>query len=116
MRRLAIAIGNPLRGDDGVAHQVHIPGFERQDVLQLTPELAEEIASFELVVFLDASMTATKLHLEPVGPSAGSPLTHFCSPGEIVALARGLFGFAGRAYLCHIPASDFSSDEHIMGA
>lgn len=29
-------------------------------------------------------------------------------PGEIVALSRGLFGFAGEAFLCRIPAGDFS--------
>lgn len=113
MRALAIAIGNPLRRDDGVAHHVHIEGFERQDVLQLTPELAEEIASYNLVVFLDASATATKPRLEPVEPSLRSPLTHVSSPGEIVALARSLFGFDGRAYLCHIPARDFSNGEKL---
>jgi Ni,Fe-hydrogenase maturation factor len=118
MRALVIAIGNPLRRDDGVAHRIlkllgDGPGAERRAVLQLTPEMAEEIASFDLVVFLDASVTATEPLLEPVRPSAGSPLTHVCSPGEIVALARSLFGFAGRAYLCHIPARDFSNSEKL---
>ncbi|MGP0076067.1 MAG: hypothetical protein ACLPWF_29460 [Bryobacteraceae bacterium] len=113
MRALVIAIGNPLRRDDGVAHHVRVPGLEKRAVLQLVPEVAEEIASFDLVVFVDASVTATRPRLEPVGPSAGSPLTHVCSPGEIVALARSLFGFVGRAYLCHIPARDFSNSERL---
>jgi len=110
MRALVIAIGNPLRRDDGVAHAVRLPpGVERRDVLQLTPELAEEIAPYDAVVFIDADASAGELRIEPVNslPSA-SPLTHVSKPAEIVALARALFGFSGGAYACRIPASEFS--------
>ena len=118
MRALGIAIGNPLRRDDGAAHHVPMPaGFERRSLIQLSPEVAEEIALFDLVVFLDASATATEPGVEPVAeparPTSGSPFTHVCSPSEIVALARRLFGFSGRAYLCHIPAQDFSTGEKL---
>jgi Ni,Fe-hydrogenase maturation factor len=113
MRALVIAIGNPLRRDDGAAHHVLIPpGPDRRAVLQLTPEMAEEIAGYDSVVFLDADVDAKQVELEPVdsvpGPSA---LTHVAKPSEIVALARTLFGFSGRAYTCRIPVSDLSEGE-----
>jgi hydrogenase maturation protease len=111
-RSLVIAIGNPLRRDDGVAHHVPAPpGALMRSMLQLTPEVAEEIAPFALVVFVDASVTAGVPHLEPVAECPESSLTHTCSPGAIVALARALFGFAGRAYVCHVPIADLSPGE-----
>ncbi len=43
MPAIVIAIGNPLRRDDGVAHHVRItPGVETRTVLQLTPEMAQK--------------------------------------------------------------------------
>jgi Ni,Fe-hydrogenase maturation factor len=113
MRTLVIAIGNPLRRDDGVAHHVLIPpGADRRAVLQLTPEMAEEIAGYDSVVFLDADVNAKELRIEPVDslPSA-SALTHVARPSEIVAIARALFGFTGRAHICRIPVSDLSEGE-----
>jgi len=113
MRTLVIAIGNPLRRDDGVAHHVLIPpGADRRSVLQLTPEIAEEIAGFDSVVFLDGDVTAKEVRIESVDslPSA-STLTHVARPAEIVALARALFGFTGRACTCRIPVSDLSEGE-----
>lgn len=115
MPMLVIAVGNPLRRDDGVAHSVRIPaGVRRLAVLQLTPELAEQVGRYDTVVFLDADSTATQLSMQPWNAApAPSPLTHICSPAEIVALARSLFGFSGRAYTCRIPARDFSEGEGI---
>ena len=113
MRTLVIAIGNPLRRDDGAAHQVVTPpDADRRSALQLTPEIAQEIAGYDSVVFLDADVSAKEVRIEPVDslPTA-SALTHVAKPSEIVALARALFGFTGRAYTCHIPVSDLSEGE-----
>ena len=90
------------------------PGLEKRRRTATRARSGRRNRPFDLVVFVDASVrAATRPRLEPVGPSAGSPLTHVCSPGEIVALARSLFGFVGRAYLCHIPARDFSNSERL---
>jgi Ni,Fe-hydrogenase maturation factor len=111
---LLIACGNPLRGDDGVAHEVLRRvgdgiGRELRFVHQLVPELAEEIAGFARVVFVDADVASVSPVIEAVCVTiAGSPLTHAAIPAEIVALARGLFGFEGEAFVCRIPAHDFS--------
>jgi hydrogenase maturation protease len=117
MPALVISIGNPLRRDDGVAHQVRIPeGIERRTVLQLTPEMAEEIARYDAVIFIDASIgagvDAEQVRLEPVDTSGStSPLSHVSSPAQIVALARSLSGFSGKAYTCRLPVSDLSEGE-----
>jgi len=114
MRTLLIACGNTLRGDDGVADEAlrlaQLPAdCEMRAVHQLTPELAEEIARFRRVVFVDADARSVRLTIEPVGATvARSPLTHVSTPAEIVALATALFGFTGEALVCRIPARDFS--------
>ncbi len=113
MPGLVIAIGNPLRRDDGVAHHVHTPpDIERRAVLQLSPEMAEELVGYDPVVFVDADVSAPELRIEAVDslPSSSS-LTHVCRPSEIVALARALFEFSGQAYTCRIPVSDLSEGE-----
>jgi Ni,Fe-hydrogenase maturation factor len=118
MPALVVAIGNTLRRDDGVAHYIRIPGrVEKKGVLQLTPEIAAEIAPYNPVIFVDAAVDATELRIEPVdSPPSGSPLTHASSPAEIVALARALFHFSGRAYTCRIPARDLSEGQGLSPA
>lgn len=114
---ILISIGNPLRGDDGIAHRVlqqlgQDLACETRSVLQLTPELAAEIADYSTVIFLDADASATDLSIDPVLPPASPPsLSHIATPGEIVALSSALFGFRGRAFVCRIPAADFSPGE-----
>ncbi len=114
---ILIAIGNTLRRDDGVAHRVlQLLGpdtaGESRSVLQLTPEMAEEIAPYRTVVFLDADAAAPELSIDDI-PAAPlqPPLTHIVGPAEIVALSRTLFGFTGRALLCRLPASNLSHGE-----
>ncbi|MBL8212273.1 MAG: hypothetical protein JNK87_16270 [Bryobacterales bacterium] len=111
MNRLFVAIGNPLRGDDGVAWRVldrlRLSG-DRLHLHQLTPEVAAEIAPYAEVVFLDADVEAEVPVVEPVGDAtAASAFTHHVSPAAVVRAARLWFGFAGNAWLCRLPARDF---------
>ena len=129
---LFIAIGNPLRGDDGLAHLLVERAFSTMSrdrrkrrlphsatsrrgeysvryCHQLTPELSAEIAGFETVIFADADATAVEPILEPVQESnTQRALTHVSSPAEIVTLARALYAFRGQALQLRIPARDFS--------
>lgn len=114
---LLLACGNTLRGDDAAAHAVLSliePGRNHtiRAVHQLTPELAPEIARFSRVVFIDADAGSNALRIEPLSTTTPrSPLTHAANPEEVVALARALFGFAGEAFLCRIPARGFGAGE-----
>jgi hydrogenase maturation protease len=115
MRSLYIAIGNPLRGDDGVARAVLErlpPGVDSREVLQLLPEMADEIAAYDRVVFIDADRDAKVVRIEPVIEQCCEPaITHTLSPAALVGLSRSLFGFSGKAFLCRIPARDFTFRE-----
>jgi hydrogenase maturation protease len=113
-------MGNSLRGDDGVAQralQLIAPGGHARlrRVCQLTPELAAEIAiaGADTVFFLDADPSSTETTLEPVElrSTRGTPLAHSMSPAEVLELTRRLYGFAGEAFLCRIPAKYFGQGE-----
>ena len=117
MKVLCIAIGNSLRGDDGVAHRVAERMEARDEVVacgvfQLTPEIAPEMARAETVVFIDADIDAREAAIEPVTTAGvrGAPLAHSMTPCEIVCLAERLYGFAGQAYLCRIPVESFDGE------
>ena len=117
MRALLIAAGNRLRRDDGVAHMALEQLGSARDVescalLQLTPEVAEDIAGYDAVVFIDSDTRAADVRIEPLDQAPSPPaLTHVLRPVEIVGLSRALFGFTGRAFLCRIPVDDLSSGE-----
>ncbi len=123
MRVALVALGNPLRGDDGAAHRAlellgTIPGAKVLDLIQLGPEVADEIADSDLAVFIDADIEAGEARLTPVGPvpPSPSPLAHALRPEEVVALSRQLFGFQGSAWLCRIPAQEFNAGEGLTPA
>jgi hydrogenase maturation protease len=120
MRAMFIAVGNALRRDDGVAHRVldllgPVANVVTHDVLQLMPEIAEEIAPAEVVVFIDAHTEPGRPRLEPVrGRSRSwSSLAHAMTPEELVALSGNLYGFRGECFLCHVPGVDFSEGESL---
>ncbi|MBI4906850.1 MAG: hypothetical protein HY820_24695 [Acidobacteria bacterium] len=105
MKHLIIAIGNPLRGEDNVAHEAALKAPSDATVLhviQLTPELAAEFPGYDTVVFLDAD-TGAPLEVAV----ATGPLSHHCSPQYIVALARCLYEWQGEAHVRGIPACQF---------
>ena len=111
---LLVAIGNTLRRDDGAAHRVlellELPaGVQAICCHQLTPEMSEEIAAADTVVFIDADVNPGTAQLEPLELGAGlNPLGgHFLRPEELLAIAQRLFAFRGEAWLCHVPGEDF---------
>ncbi|MGD0547535.1 MAG: hydrogenase maturation protease [Terracidiphilus sp.] len=103
-RCLILACGNTLRGDDGVGlwlagwaerrftEQAGVRIIARQ---QWTPELAEDVARAESVLFIDCSVDSApgSIQLISVEPAAGSQglATHHSGAAELLALARDLF-------------------------
>jgi hydrogenase maturation protease len=103
-RCLILACGNTLRGDDGIgpwladwaeerfAGQSDVRVISRQ---QWTPELAEEIAHTESVLFVDCSVesaagTVKTIHVEPAHPDEGLATHHIGAP-QLLDLARELY-------------------------
>jgi hydrogenase maturation protease len=103
-RCLILACGNTLRGDDGVGpwlaewaenrfrSEADIRVLARQ---QWTPELAEDIAYSESVLFIDCSIDSApgSVSLIPVHPVASTQglATHHLGAAELLALSRELY-------------------------
>jgi hydrogenase maturation protease len=105
VRCLILACGNTLRSDDGVGLRLADWAEERfrenDDVRvvarqQWTPDLAEEIAAVESVLFVDSSVNSLPgcVNLIPVEPNANlnGTGTHHLGPDELLHLAYSLFG------------------------
>jgi hydrogenase maturation protease len=104
VRLLILACGNTLRSDDGVgpwlaewaaqhfAAQPEIRVISRQ---QWTPDLAEDIANADSVLFIDCSIESApgSIHLRPVEPATPEKglATHHSGAAELLALARDLY-------------------------
>ncbi len=104
-RCLILACGNTLRGDDGVGLRLAEWAEQRfeanEDVRvvarqQWTPDLAEEIAAAESVLFIDSSIKSVPgcVSLIAVEPSANhnGSATHHLDANELLSLAREIFG------------------------
>lgn len=134
---LILGYGNVDRGDDGLGHHV-VNGLARRfgrgavepyldepetaagnvDLIfqrQLTPEMAELLTDYDLVVFVDAHTGAFAEELrvaEVVAAYQPQALTHHLSPETLLALTQTMYGhsptgllYSGRGY-----AFDFTNE------
>jgi hydrogenase maturation protease len=132
-RIIAIAYGNPLRGDDELAWRAadelkkKFRDIEIVKEHQLVPELAESISRSEAVIFIDAAADepgqdqAGKIRIvemseaEP-GRDLSSPFHHQYSPVSLLALAAKLYGARPRAFVASLVGQDFGHGEHLSPA
>ncbi|MGA8668530.1 MAG: hydrogenase maturation protease [Terracidiphilus sp.] len=111
-RCLILACGNTLREDDGVGPWLAAWGSERfraDDGVkviasqQWTPELAEDIAHAESVIFIDCAMNAEtgSVRLMPVEPGGDEPrlATHQLDASQLLSLSKELYGAIPRTSL-----------------
>jgi hydrogenase maturation protease len=101
---LIIGYENMLRGDDAVGCRAayQLEQFFRDDPevnviasQQLTPEMAEDVAGSDFVLFLDAAMGEKPgtLRRTPIAPQPGpSGFTHQLTPGALLSAAEQLYG------------------------
>jgi hydrogenase maturation protease len=110
---LVIGIGNSLRGDDGAGPAVVValppwPHVRCLDVHQLLPELADDLARVQQVVFVDASVTATEVTARRVAPEGRGVRSHGLSPQALLRLCQEAYGTLPRSvWVVEIPASRF---------
>ena len=123
MNFLVIGYGNTLRSDDGAGQRVaekiaqwKLPGVRSLAVHQLTPELAENIAQADAVIFVDAvatnsenpvSVKIQQLEAEDENTSLG----HICNPRSLLYFTQILYGKVTQAYWVLIPAVNFDFGE-----
>lgn len=138
MRPLVIGYGNPSRRDDGVAlHVVNAlrarwgrpalgPLSDGWDDLQgtydslflqqMTPELAETLAQYDLVVFVDAALPETEeaVRAVPVTPALRmAAVSHHMEPAALLALAEQLYGRAPVGWLVSVHGYDMSFGDQL---
>ncbi|MEN8445196.1 MAG: hydrogenase maturation protease [Cyanobacteria bacterium J06555_13] len=118
-RFLIIGYGNELRGDDAVGPRVaeivanwHLPSIKTISVHQLTPELVNDIALTDYVIFVDAcsdSRCARTVQLDPivVGNHSTRTLaaqdTHTYNPLTLLNLAQQLYERKPQAWFLQVP-------------
>jgi hydrogenase maturation protease len=118
MKLLVIGYGNTLRGDDAVGPQVaeqvaawQLPQVRSLAVQQLVPELAEPMATAELVLFVDAQIAEDdqaapqRLPLSLAGEPTG--WDHRWLSQGLLQLTQAVYGVCPPAYQLLIPALQF---------
>ena len=128
MTALVIGVGNPARGDDGVGPAVaaHVEQDPRgaaavvRSVMQLTPELAAEVAEASVVVIADArvGVAAGEVDWAPVGvweSGASGPFSHHLTPAALCHLAGVAFGRVPPAFVVGVGAAAFEAGAPLSG-
>jgi hydrogenase maturation protease len=119
---LVIGYGNTLRGDDAAGIRAadliakRRPEIECVCMHQLMPELAEQIAVNDIVIFIDADVNASQPNVRLIVPGveADQPHTHFISPESLLRLSQQLYQrMPLKAYVIGIPASQFEFSEEL---
>jgi hydrogenase maturation protease len=137
-KTLIIGFGNPDRQDDGVAWHVLSALAERLGrtvsesidddldrtgpspnlvcMLQLTPEVAETLARYDRVCFVDAHTGAYEedIRFETIEPDfQSSPFTHHMTPHTCLVLAETLYGHAPQATVVSVRGHQFGFSRNI---
>jgi hydrogenase maturation protease len=119
---LVIGYGNELRRDDAVGPKVaasiavwKLPDVQTLVCQQLTPELADPIASAGRVIFVDASVGAGDLvQVRDIEPNSNFQIiTHAADPHCLLALAKQTFGRCPPASWLSIPVQDLDFGDEL---
>jgi hydrogenase maturation protease len=112
-----IGYGNELRGDDAagplVAQAVaewDVPGTLALVVHQLTPELAENVATADIAIFVDACRCTDREDVQTrmIAPAtADTAIGHTGDPRALLALASSIYGRCPPAWSITVPAPRF---------
>jgi hydrogenase maturation protease len=125
MHYLVIGYGNTLRSDDGagqiVANQIAswcLPRVRSLAVHQLTPELAEDIANADTVIFVDAVISSKqnseKIEIKTIEcDDQYLNLGHTGNPRSLLYLSKIIYNKIPKVYWILIPAINFEFGEKI---
>jgi len=118
---LVIGIGNRLRRDDGIGPALVESFDERAGVTslivhQLTPDLTEQVAQADRVLFIDAAIGETEMSIRQIDADASRGIGHAMSPAELLHLVKLVYGLAPPAWVLAVPGSDFEIGETLSEA
>ncbi len=137
-KALIIGYGNVDRQDDGVAwyvlaeiakqlgetrsldpevdHEIDTDVADLRFMLQLTPELAESIAAYSKVGFIDACVSPLQDHIALTHLEAkfqSSPMTHHMTPETILSICQTLYQQTPDAVLLSVEAREFGFSRNL---
>ena len=120
-KTLLIGYGNPLRGDDGVGwvmanRLAEVEGITAVSAHQLLPELIDQIADVDCVIFVDATVQGKPgdIAVREIHPDTmGLATSHGMEPVVMLAYVDQLYGRCPRAYLVTITGEDFGYTENL---
>jgi hydrogenase maturation protease len=137
-KALILGFGNIDRQDDGVAWHVLYRLAERLDyplpppgeddldmhgepadllyTLQLTPEIASDLAQYDRVCFVDAHTgnLPSDLDIHPIHSQfQTSPLTHHMTPETTLSFAGSLYGHTPKAILVSVRGYEFGFERSL---
>lgn len=110
LRAVAQRFGSDLPEVPEVAHTDLMKNLALHFELQLTPEMAELVSSYERVAFIDAHTGRVEqpLHHEILKPEfVSSPFTHHLTPSTCLSLAETLYSHAPQAVLVSVRGYEF---------
>jgi hydrogenase maturation protease len=127
VRCLILACGNTLRGDDGVGPLLcawaeerfaEDPGVRAISCQQWTPDLAEDVAGAETVLFVDCALDQApgQMLVREIAAASIRPglVTHHLSAPELLRVAEELYSRGpGRAFLLTIGAGSIDVGEQL---
>lgn len=123
-RILILAVGNPLRSDDGVAwyaadllcRRLSPDAAEIIFVHQLVPELAERVSQTDGAIFLDARQDGQPgqiIQMPVIQGAEGMYGTHMLTPAQLTALSYALFGNRPEAFEVSVTGYSFAHGEEL---
>ncbi len=130
-RTLIIGYGSAVRSDDAVGHHVvdalrkELPRSANAQLVQahqLDVTMAEEVASCDLVIFVDASVSGGQgqaVVVEAVVADQGrrpGVVSHALTPAGLLGVAKWLYGREPEAFLIAIAVDDISLGEELSAA
>jgi len=137
MSTLFIGYGNPDRQDDGVAWHIlkgvadqlgletsqtwedPLPSTPEADFafhLQLTPELAEDLTSYDRVCFVDAHTGKIPANVQVVDVTPEyqtSPFTHHLTPEMLLSMSQELYQKTPEAILVSVRGYEFGFETEL---
>lgn len=113
---LVIGYGSQLRGDDGIGQAVamqveqwNIPNLRSHSLHQLTPELAEELATVDYAIFVDACIEGNSVEILPLEPlpEASFKWGHHLNPRSLLSMTQLLYQKVPQAWLVSVSGENF---------
>ena len=116
LKDLAERLGTTVPDDPGAAIEVESETVDLMFILQIYPELAEEISHYNRVCFVDAHTAdipeeVSWIELSPEYEK--SPLTHHMSPRTVLSISKTIYDRAPEAILVSVRGFHFEFEREL---